>query len=83
MGVAVEVSTSTSLRICLRRSLWATPKRCSSSMITSPRSLNRTSLCMSRCVPMQMSIRPLARPSTTWRCSKSVRNLLRTSIVVG
>ena len=39
MGVAVEVSTSTSLRICLRRSLWATPKRCSSSMITSPQVL--------------------------------------------
>ena len=43
MGVAVIVSTSTRLRICLMRSLCATPKRCSSSTTRRPRSLNRTS----------------------------------------
>ncbi len=41
IGVAVIVSTSTRVRICLMRSLWATPKRCSSSTTSRPRSLNR------------------------------------------
>ena len=41
--------------------MWATPKRCSSSMTTSPRSLNATSFCTRRCVPMHMSTLPLAR----------------------
>ena len=42
--------------------LGATPKRCSSSMTTSPRSLNRTSFDSRRCVPMTMSTAPSARP---------------------
>ena len=58
IGVADMVSTSTSLRSCFRRSLWRTPKRCSSSTITSPRSLNFTSLESTRCVPMTMSTSP-------------------------
>ena len=37
IGVAVRVRTSTSVRSCFRRSLCATPKRCSSSMISRPR----------------------------------------------
>src|SRR5579872_6547579 len=37
MGVADMVSTSTSLRICFSRSLWRTPKRCSSSTMSRPR----------------------------------------------
>ena len=36
IGVAVMVRTSTFLRICLMRSLWATPKRCSSSTTSKP-----------------------------------------------
>ena len=40
IGVAVSVSTSTSARSCLIRSLCCTPKRCSSSTTSSPRSLN-------------------------------------------
>ena len=44
MGVAVSVSTSTCERSSFSRSLWVTPKRCSSSITSSPRSLKRTSL---------------------------------------
>ena len=40
IGVAVSVSTSTSARIAFIASLWRTPKRCSSSMISRPRFLN-------------------------------------------
>ena len=43
IGVAVRVRISTSARIALIRSLWRTPKRCSSSTTTSPRSLKATS----------------------------------------
>ncbi len=41
IGVAVSVNTSTSVRKALSLSLSRTPKRCSSSITTSPRSLNR------------------------------------------
>jgi len=44
IGVAVMASTSTEARNCFTRSLWATPKRCSSSTISKPRCLNATSL---------------------------------------
>ena len=37
IGVAVSVSMSTSVLSDFRRSLWRTPKRCSSSMMTRPR----------------------------------------------
>src|SRR5579885_2775514 len=40
MGVAERESASTFLRISLRRSLWATPKRCSSSTMSKPRCEN-------------------------------------------
>ncbi len=39
MGVALMVSTSTAVRIFFRYSLCSTPNRCSSSIITRPRSL--------------------------------------------
>src|SRR5918996_401142 len=52
IGVAVIVRTSTLTRSRFSRSLWATPKRCSSSMIRSPRSLNRTSRESRRRVPL-------------------------------
>ena len=58
MGVAERVSTSTLLRISLKVSLCVTPKRCSSSMMHSPRSLNLTSFCTSRWVPMMTSTWP-------------------------
>ena len=58
MGVAVSVSTSTSLRSFLSCSLCLTPNRCSSSMTTSPRSLKDTSCERRRCVPMSTSTLP-------------------------
>ena len=42
IGVAVSVSTSTSARSAFNASFWRTPKRCSSSMMTSPRRGNVT-----------------------------------------
>ena len=60
MGVAVRVSTSTSLRRVFSCSFWRTPKRCSSSMITRPRSWNLTSSCSSLWVPIMMSTLPSA-----------------------
>ena len=63
MGVAVRVSTSTSVRICLMRSLCVTPKRCSSSTISSPRSLNATSLLSRRCVPITRSTCAVRQPA--------------------
>ena len=62
IGVAVSVSTSTWLRSCLMRSLCVTPKRCSSSTTSSPRSLNVTSLDSSRCVPITTSTEPSCKP---------------------
>ena len=50
IGVAVRVSTSTSVRSALSFSLSRTPKRCSSSMTTRPKSLNRVFPCSNRCV---------------------------------
>ena len=47
MGVAESVSTSTARLISLMCSLCATPKRCSSSTMSRPRSLNSTSFCSS------------------------------------
>ena len=44
---------------------WATPKRCSSSTITKPISLNRISFDNRRCVPITMSTVPFAKPSRT------------------
>ncbi len=73
MGVAVSVRTSTSLRSFFRRSLWATPKRCSSSTTTSPRSRKETSVASSRCVPTSTSTFPAAVSARTLRTSSGVR----------
>src|SRR5262245_4119401 len=62
-------------RKALRCSLCSTPKRCSSSTITRPRSLNETPAHSSRCVPITMSIEPSASPRTTSFASLSVWNL--------
>ena len=83
IGVAVIVSTSTRLRICLMRSLCATPKRCSSSTTSSPRSLNTTSFESRRWVPTMMSTLPAATPSRISFVSCLVRNRLTMSMVTG
>ena len=74
IGVAVIVSTSTCARSCFSRSLWETPKRCSSSTTSSPRSLNRTSRPSSRCVPITTSTVPSAASSTTCFCAAGWTN---------
>ncbi len=58
IGVAVSVSTWTSARSSFRRSLWLTPKCCSSSTISRPRSLNSMLLASSAWVPTTMSTLP-------------------------
>ena len=83
MGVALIVSTSTFFRICFRRSLCRTPKRCSSSTTSRPRSRNSTSFDSSRCVPMTMSTLPVAnlfdrRPSIPWRSETGSTSSIRT-----
>ena len=63
MGVAERVSMSTPIKFSFSFSLCLTPKRCSSSMMTRPRSWNRTSLESRRWVPMTMSTLPACRPA--------------------
>ena len=65
IGVAVSVSTWTSARSDFSRSLCATPKCCSSSTTTRPRSLNLMALPSSAWVPTTMSIWPSAMPFLT------------------
>ena len=69
IGVAVSVSTSTLARSCLIFSLCCTPKRCSSSITSSPRSLNFTSSESSRCVPITTSTSPAATSGDDRVCS--------------
>ncbi len=83
IGVADIARTSTAVRSVLSCSLCSTPKRCSSSTTTSPRSLNRTSEPSSRWVPMTTSTRPSASPSRTSRASLSVWNRLSDLTVTG
>jgi hypothetical protein len=66
-GVALMESTSTSVLNCLRRSLWRTPKRCSSSMTRRPRLAKRISLLRSRWVPMTRSTFPSGDHRLTMR----------------
>jgi len=65
MGVAVSVNRCTLARSAFSASFWRTPKRCSSSTITRPRSLNFTSGCSRRCVPTITSSLPSARRSSS------------------
>ena len=60
IGVAVRVSRCTLARSAFSASFWRTPKRCSSSTITRPRSLNFTSGCSRRWVPTITSSVPSA-----------------------
>ena len=61
IGVAVRVSTSTSALSALNVSFCLTPKRCSSSMITSPNLLNLISGESNLCVPMIISASPFSK----------------------
>ena len=83
IGVAESVSTSTPWDSALMCSLWATPKRCSSSTTSSPRFLKLTSLDSSRCVPMTRSHLPFFSSSSTFALCAPVRKRLRTSMVTG
>ena len=77
MGVAVSVSTSTCAAGCFSCSFCVTPKRCSSSTTTSPRSLDRTSVESSRWVPTSTSTLPVAERASAicallrWRCGSA------------
>ena len=72
-GLRLRVRTTTIVRRRLTVSVCSTPKRCSSSITTRPRSLNAMSACTSRCVPMTISTAPAARSRTTWSCCLRVR----------
>ena len=83
IGVAESASASTFLRISFSRSLCATPKRCSSSTINSPRSANFTSFESKRCVPITTSTFPASRSARTFFCSAALRKRLSNSIRAG
>ena len=69
IGVALRESTSTSSRSARSSSFCATPKRCSSSTITSPSSFGITSRLSTRCVPIRTSTLPASKSATTCFCS--------------
>ena len=73
MGVADRVSMSTPMKASFSFSLCLTPKRCSSSMMTSPRSWNLMSSLSSRWVPTTMSTVPERRPLMVSSCCFLVR----------
>ena len=83
MGVALRVSTSTVRRSSLNCSLCFTPNFCSSSTITSPRSLKTISAETIRWVPMTISTAPTAAASMTTFCCLAVRKRLINSIRTG
>ena len=74
IGVAVSVSTSTLTLSFFIASLCCTPKRCSSSTTSRPRSLNLTSLVSRRWVPITQSTSPVRSPSITALAWALVRN---------
>ena len=83
IGVALMASTSTLVRICLSFSLCSTPKRCSSSITTSPRSLNFTFSERMRWVPITTSMLPEAISSTIARVSLALWKRDSTLILMG
>ncbi|KAF1029657.1 MAG: hypothetical protein GAK34_03869 [Delftia tsuruhatensis] len=83
MGVAVSVSTSTSARMAFMASLWRTPKRCSSSMISRPRFLNCVDSDSSLCVPTTMSTEPSAMPLTAAVISLPERKRETSATLIG
>jgi len=83
MGVAVSVSVSTFALRVLSFSFTETPNRCSSSIISRPRSLNLISLPTSLCVPIIISIFPPARSAMILFCSAGFLCRLRYSMLHG
>ena len=83
IGVADSVSTSTLVLIFLICSLCCTPKRCSSSTTSRPRSLNLMSAASSRWVPITQSTSPSRRPASTCLAWAAVRNRDSTSTRIG
>ena len=83
IGVAESVSTSTPRLISLMCSLCVTPKRCSSSTTSRPRSLNFTSLRRSLCVPMTRSHFPEARSDSSRVVCAAVWKRLSTPMFTG
>ena len=83
IGVAVRVRVSTESLSCLRRSFAATPNFCSSSIMSSPRSLNCISLLRSLWVPITISVFPLLRFSEICLISFAVLRRLIYSILHG
>ena len=73
MGVAVMVSVSTFTFSWRNFSFVETPNFCSSSMMSSPRSLNFTSLPTMRWVPIRMFTSPAASAFSVLRISVAVR----------
>src|SRR5690606_13615207 len=61
--VGADHDVHLALRQRFSRAFGVTPERCSSSMITSPRSLKRTSLCSGLWVPLMLSASPSASAS--------------------
>ncbi len=72
IGVAVSVSTCTSALIDFSRSLWETPKCCSSSTISRPSSVNVIDFASSAWVPTTMLMEPSAMPLRTSLASLAV-----------
>ena len=83
IGVAVMVSISTLARSFFICSLSRTPNRCSSSIITKPRFLNATSSWSNLCVPITISILPLARAAKALLVSLPVLKRDKDSILKG
>ena len=83
IGVAVNVSTSTSVRNAFSASFCRTPKRCSSSRITNPKFLNTTSFWISLCVPIAISTVPSAIPFIASVVSLAERNRENSAIFTG
>ena len=83
IGVAVRVSTSTFFFSCLIFSLCLTPKRCSSSITNSPKSLNSTSFDSRRWVPMTTSTPPFLSAFTVLFCWAVPRKRQRRSTYTG
>ncbi len=83
IGVADSVRQSTVVLSCLSFSFAATPKRCSSSTTSSPRSRNTTSFDRMRCVPISTSTPPVAVRASTALISFGERKREIISTVTG
>ena len=83
IGVALIARQSMFVFNVFSFSLSFTPNRCSSSIIISPRFLKMTSFCRIRCVPIIMSISPLAIFEIIFFCSVGETNLESCAIVTG